>query len=288
MDTGVVFELSPGGKWWTETVLHTFTGGTDGAYPTEGPVMDSAGNLYGKTLQTSTRSGIVYELTRFRGGWAEQTIYSLGSSVNYSFENNPGLTIDSAGNIFGSESYGKYDGSKIFELSPDGNGGWDSTVIFTFDDTATNTLVVGNDGNLYGTTVNGSRKHDGTVFELRLGKNGEWAKKSLYAFQGGDDGEIPQAGITLDSAGNIYGTTGYGGASTVCGVTTLGVRCGTVFELTAPIGNGTYQEKILWSFDLTDGAEPTAGLFLDSESNLYGTAEFGGANYAGVAFEVIQ
>src|SRR5215471_15905588 len=92
-------------------------------------------------------------------------------------------------------------------------------------------------------------------------------EKVIYAFQGGSDGEWPMAGLTLDSASNLYGTTFYGGdASPSCG-------CGIVFELTHS-ANG-WSKRTLYEFNLDDGAYPAAGMIFDGIGNLYGTTSGG-------------
>ncbi|MGB6386422.1 MAG: choice-of-anchor tandem repeat GloVer-containing protein [Terriglobales bacterium] len=273
---GVVFELSPGsaGASWTETILYSFAGGTDGFFPTSGVIMDPAGNLYGTTLDGgSAGNGTVFELSPSGGGWAKQTIYNVDTS-GYA-----GLTMDASGNIFGVSQ------SSVFELSPNGNGGWNPIVIHTFTSnkrglklaTAPNgTLVFDKAGNLYGTRTGGGANNNGVVFELSPGKNGKWTEKSLYAFSGTDgDGAHPYAGIVFDAAGNIYGTT-FGGGT---------YKDGTVFELVAPVGKGSYQEKVLWSFNGTDGEEPDYGLIVDSSGNLYGTTPYGDGNPNGACYE---
>lgn len=117
---GVVFELSPSGATWKETVLYSFTGGTDGDTPVAGLIMDSAGNLYGTTLNGGTNNnGTVFELRPSANGWTEQVIYNLDTSF-------AGLTMDAAGNIFGASL------NSVFELSPNGKGGWNSTVLHAF------------------------------------------------------------------------------------------------------------------------------------------------------------
>ncbi|MGA3092130.1 MAG: choice-of-anchor tandem repeat GloVer-containing protein [Terriglobales bacterium] len=117
---GVVFELSPAGSSWTEAVLYSFAGGADGANPANGLVMDHAGNLYGSTPSGGT-AGTVFELMSSGSGWTEQVIYSDGGST-------AGVTIDGAGNVYG---VGLYPG-RVFEVSPDGSGGWTSSVLYTF------------------------------------------------------------------------------------------------------------------------------------------------------------
>src|SRR5450755_878403 len=133
---GVVFELSPVGGNWTESVLYTFpTGGLEGFSPANGLIMDQAGNLYGTTLcggggaaasGCGVGAGTVFELSFSGGTWTHQIIYAPGSSTGYGIY--AGLTMDSAGNgnIFGATD------SAAFELSPDGKGGWTPKVLHTF------------------------------------------------------------------------------------------------------------------------------------------------------------
>jgi len=273
---GVVFELSPVGTSWTETVLYSFAVGTDGFFPENGLIMDSAGNLYGKTLSGgSSNNGTVFELSPSGGGWKEQVIYSEPKQYRGSYA--PGLTMDAAGNIFGITG-----GSQVFELSPNGSGGWNPTILHGFPggkDRASpeGTLALDKAGNLYGTTLIGGAYGAGTVYKLSPGKFGKYGVTTLYSFTGGGDGGNPWAGVVLDAAGNIYGTTVAGGE--------CGYGCGgTVFELVPPVCKGSYNEKVLWGFNGADGNDPVASLILDSAGNLYGTTQFGGG--WGDVFEV--
>ena len=277
-DQGTVFELSPVGISWSETILHNFEETVDGALPVSGPVMDAAGNLYGTLYQGNTNSGVVYELSPSGGSWSSKVIYTSGDNVNY--PGSAGLTLDAAGNIFGVANQ-----ATVFELSPNGKGGWNSTVIHAFPSAANayGTFVLDHAGSLYGTTARLGSKGHGIVYRLSLGKKGNWIQTNLYSFQAGQDGSQPFAGIVFDSAGNIYGTTRSGGAH----------GDGTVFELVAPVGKGNYQEKVLWSFGSADGLDPTSSLILDSAGNLYGATLAGGTggicvngNGCGVVFEV--
>ena len=183
--------------------------------------------------------------------------------------------MDAAGNIYGATS------STVFELSPNGNGGWNPTIIHTFagypyDGTiAEGTPVLDQFGNLYGTTYGGGIYNRGTVYVLSRGQNGEWTEKILYSFQGGKNGANPAAGIVFDAAGNIYGTTALEGSN----------GHGTVFELAA-LGGSHYQQIVLWTFNGTDGEGPLGSLILDNASNLYGTTNSGGSSNAGTVFEV--
>jgi uncharacterized repeat protein (TIGR03803 family) len=136
-------------------------------------------------------------------------------------------------------------------------------------------LVLDSDGNLYGATVAGgvytsspcaANSGCGTVFELSPAGGGPWTEKVLHTFTGNPDGFDPQAGVTTDSAGNLYGTTTYGGVSTACN---SGVGCGTVFELVKGTG-GAWTEHVIHSFDLTDGYYPYSPLSFHAD-NYFGT-----------------
>jgi len=268
---GVVFELSPVETSWTETVLHSFAGGADGAEPESGLIMDPAGNLYGTTVWSgSGAGGTVFELSPSASGWTEQVIYAVGSSS--------GLTMDASGNIFG------LTGEIVFELSPNGNGGWNPTAIYSF---ACNrrcprgtypygTLVLDQARNLYGTTIYGGAKNFGTVYRLSPG-NGAWTEKVLHSFASLEgqprDGRYPQGGIVLDGYGSIYGATRIGG----------NYGDGTVFEI--DLFGDSSRERVLWSFSGTDGLFPAGSLILGGGGDLYGTAA-GGLSASGVVFKV--
>ncbi len=278
---GVVFKLTRSANAWTETVLYNFAGGSsDGANPQNGLIVDAAGNYYGTTQAGGAYGGgTVFKLSPSPSGWTEQVIYSATPS---GFPLTAGLTMDTAGNIFGAS------GSTVFELSPNGKGGWNPGVIHTFTGGprgakdgigAEGTPVLDQAGNLYGTTYNGGVSQVGTVYELTPDK-GTWTEKILHAFGGKGDGTTPWGGVLLDVAGNLYGTTLYGGHGP-----------GTVYELIAPVGGeGVYKEKILLNFDATDGWAPFSSLIWDHSGNLYGTTSEGGTNEGyygdGYAFEI--
>jgi uncharacterized repeat protein (TIGR03803 family) len=272
---GVVFELSRTGGIWTETVLFNFPGGQHNSSPANGLIKDRAGNLYGTC--GGGKGGGVFELTPSGSGWSEKLIFTdaLG--------NDAGLTMDAAGNIFGIGGI-TYPNTAVFELSPNGTGGWKRTVIhsFTLPEGALSlngTLVLDGGGNIYGTTGYGGAQNLGTVFKLSpvKGKPGKWTYADLYDFTGSPDGAGPFAGVVLNN-GNIYGTTNSGGTYSL----------GTVFELAAA-GKGSYAEKVLWNFNGTDGLTPYGGVILHKTGvfDLYGATVTGGANGEGVVFEVI-
>jgi uncharacterized repeat protein (TIGR03803 family) len=274
---GTVWELSPVGPSWKETVLYSFNGFSRGNFcPINGLIMDSAGNLYGTTYSDGPAS--VFKLSPSSGGWTEQVIYSFSGDGGLRYN---GLAMDSRGNIFGSTP------STVFELSPNGNGGWTPTVIHSWLGTTfvlpTGNPVLDSAGNLYGVTYQGGAYGTGSVYKLSPKRKGGWAFKSLYSFNGCPHHlGGPVAGVVLGVSGNLYGTTPLGGS--YCGTTNQGY--GTVFELVAPVGSGSYTEKVLWNFSGTDGANPYATLTRDSAGKLYGTTASGGSNGGGVVFEV--
>jgi uncharacterized repeat protein (TIGR03803 family) len=265
---GVVFKLSPAGQSWTETVLHSFTGGVDGINPTSGLIMDSKGSLYG------TSNAAVFALSPSGGSWNLQVLYQNGGGTHAA------LTMDHTGNLFGVNFL-----SYVFELSPNGSGGWNpATIIHTFTGAPGDgyypegTLALDKAGNLYGTTTNGGASNRGTVYELSPGTGGVWSEQILHSFGGTiADGQGPWAGVVFDATGNIYGTTPSSGRQ---------VTAGAVYELVPQVGTGTYKEKVLWTFDFTDGAVPNGGVILDSAGNLYGTTSSYGALNGGNAYRI--
>ena len=138
-------------------------------------------------------------------------------------------------------------------------------------------LIADTQGNLYGTTAGGGGSCDcGTVFMLSL-QNGAWVETILYRFNGGD-GASPQAALTFDAAGNLYGTTASGGPT----------HDGTVFMLSPTSPGQPWTETVLYNFTgRQDGEYPVAGVAFDTSGNLYGTTLFGGGSpNAGVVFQV--
>jgi uncharacterized repeat protein (TIGR03803 family) len=281
---GAAFELTPQSDGsWTEAVLHNFgSTSTDGIIPWGGLIPDADGNLYGTTTQGgSTTGGTVFELALKPGGGAtEKILYSvtLGPVGN--------LIFDSSGNLYGVASEGgTYGRGAVYELSPTANGGWAEKLLHSFNGTdgfdPYAGVILDAAGNLYGATTNGGTgsclNGCGVVYELVRQPGDIWKEKVLHNFNG-TDGYEPFANLIRDAAGNLYGTTFYGGD--------LNCSCGVVFEV-SPTANGGWSEKTVYAFHGTDGANPYASLIFDVAGNLYGTTFFGGSNGGGTAFEII-
>jgi hypothetical protein len=242
---GTVFKLDPTGA---ETVLYRFMGGADGLAP-NWLVRDAAGNLYGTASVVGSASGLVFKLDPS----GTLTVLHSGGSPG-------GLVMDAAGNIYGTSSDG------IFKLDPAGT----FTVL---DSTAGSgaTLALDAAGNLYGTTgyggnTGGACANSGCGFVFKLDTAGIYTV--LYSFTGvGDDGYNPVAGVVVDGAGNVYGTTPQGGALNCIDHSNKKFGCGIVFKL-SPAGVET-----VFSLD-GSGYYPVAGLALDAAGKIYGTTKF--------------
>ena len=134
----------------------------------------------------------------------------------------------------------------------------------------TGRLIFDQAGSFYGTTSNGGAHGLGTVFELVPGQGGSWTEKVLHHFTGGNDGANPIAGgVSFDPAGNLYGTTSYGGE----------YGSGTVYKL-APNSDGSWSESVLYSFG-ADGWGTNGPLSIDAAGNLYGVQFAGGSGACG-------
>jgi uncharacterized repeat protein (TIGR03803 family) len=277
---GTVFELSPredGG--WSEKVLHSFGNGSDGAGPVGSLIFDGAGNLYGTTSGGGIHNGCsggcgtVFELTPREGGsWSETILHNFGHRDGTVPQ--AGLIFDATGNLYSTTSQGGiYDGGTVFSMQPRQGGGWTVTVLYNFNQEQNGggpvgTLVMDRAGNLYGATSYGGSFYDyGAVFELKRRQGGGWTEAVLHSFGAPSDGSMPQAGLIIDAAGNLYGTTMVGGT----------YNWGAVFSLT-PGQDGSWTESVLYSFNNRgrDGSLPGSGLLFDPAGNLYGTTIAGG------------
>src|SRR5579872_3961646 len=213
---GTVFELTPlPGGGWTETVLYSFLGGSDGGEPGYGAlILDAAGNLYGTTLQGGTATdacpqgcGTVFELTpppQPGGAWSETVLHSFQGGSSDAALPTSGVVFDQNGNLYGNTIEGG-SGGTVFELSPPQvpGGAWTETLIYTFNGSSDGVspfgaLLFEPPDDLYGTTFFGGSRCPpggcGTVFNLHHSSDGSWSESILYSF-GGVDGNNPEAGV---------------------------------------------------------------------------------------------
>lgn len=280
---GNVFKLTPSGTGWTRSTLHNFTGGSDGAYPGAGLVFDGAGNLYGTTVYggyptksecTATAGcGTVFKLTPAVTGWTETVLRRFsGSDGNQPFAS---LIFDANGFLCGTTYLG---GGYGVGTAFGGFARHSFSTTFKEGSHPLGSLISDSKANLYGTTYISPAPGQGAVFKLTPSPNGPYFNTYVLHTFTGSDGSRPAAGLIFDGAGNLYGTTTVGGASSGF--------AGTVFKLT-PSGT-RWTETLLYSFTGgKDGAQPYAGVTLDQAGHLYGTTVYGGAHGAGVVFEVI-
>jgi uncharacterized repeat protein (TIGR03803 family) len=273
----------------TLTTLYSFAPLPDGASPFDTPIA-VAGNLYGTTFSGGSAvctggCGTVFKLTPSRNDrrWRETVLYGFTGSdgTNPAAGLNPvaGLIADAAGNLYGTTEFGGGASGcsggcgTVFKVTPSGT----ETVLhsFTGSDGASPVagLIADAAGNLYGTTELGGGTIGcsggcGTVFKVTP----KGVESVLYSFKGGSDGANPFAALIADAAGNLYGTTFFGGAS----------GKGTVFKLT-PSG----AESVLYSFTgENDGANPLTGLIADAAGNFYGMTNNGGTGMYGTVFKL--
>lgn len=252
-----------------ESLLYSFgsTSG-DGTAPVGGLVQASDGNFYGTTSSGGTfESGAVYKTTP---GGAYSLLYSFSASVGSDFANPQATLVQVAdGVLYGTTLGGGANGSgTVFSITTAGG----ETLLYSFqavsvgastdDSINPSGLVLGSDGNLYGTTYYGGTHNQGTIFKITPAG----IQTVIYSFAGGADGSYPAAPLIQASDGNFYGTTQQGGTND---------SSGTVFRLTL-----AGEESVLYSFgaSLQDANEPRGGLVQASDGNLYGTAgggEFG-------------
>ena len=209
---GAVYELTPSQGQWTPTVLHTFTGLSDGGAPTSGLIFDPAGNLYSTTYVGGAYSlGTVFELTPSGSGWTESVLHDFAGG-NDGANPEAGLVFDSSSNLYGVTAFG---GSHIygtaFELQAS-NGGFSYSILYNFgveSETPVPTLTLDSAGNLYGTAQSGGTGGVGAVFRLSP-SGGSWNYTSLHDFTFSTGG-YPLGNVIRDAIGNLYGTTPYGG-----------------------------------------------------------------------------
>jgi uncharacterized repeat protein (TIGR03803 family) len=265
---GTLFRLSPNASGgWRFNVLHAFSGVNDGNYPTSSPTIDTAGNVFVSASPGIINDGVIFEMV---AGARGRTIHSFSGTFDGAEPG--GVTVDAAGNLYGVTFAGGANGlGTVFKLTPGSGGQWTESLLYFFSTgdggySPANNLAFDSSGNLYGTTSTGGAYQGGVVYQLTPGSGGQWTETVLHAFAGGSDGASP-AGITLDAAGNLFGTARTGGDATC--------DCGAVYELTPSSAGWT--ETTLYAFTgQADGGYVEGNPLLDPAGNLYGTTAGGG------------
>jgi uncharacterized repeat protein (TIGR03803 family) len=292
---GTVFALSPpsaGQIAWTEIIIHRFRGEAGGgtSNPQAGLTMGAGGVLYGTTAGSGNDGGAVFAVQPPAVGetrWTEKLLHRFSGGKD-GFRPFSGLIIGAGGVLYGTTSLGGNSACNcgtVFALMPPAAGKtrWTKRVLHSFDGAdgsyPDSALLMDGAGNLFGTTVSGSRSA-GTVFQLVRPGLGEtrWSHRLLHSFGRHHDGNYPEAGLIIDARGVLYGTTGAGGDS----------GFGTVFELSPPAAGETqWTETVLYSFkDGNDGDRPTGDLIMDPNGVLYGTTYIGGVSDRGTVFQL--
>jgi hypothetical protein len=259
----------------TFTVLHPFTGASDGAIPYGGLTLDQAGNIYGTASAggftgnncTAAGCGTVFKLTHRGSGWTFAPLYIFQGNTD-GVAPYAGVTIGPNGTLYGTTLLGGYGTGTLFNLSPPahatGNvlGGWTETVLYLFDNGASypvyGKVIFDSAGNIYGTTYEGGLEctdggNCGTVFKLTPSSGG-WSKTG-YAFPGGSSGGNPLSGVVMDGSRNLYGTTSAASVTPVA------------YEL-IPSASG-WTEIVLHTFGYFD--DPRGGVIFDGTGGLFGT-----------------
>jgi uncharacterized repeat protein (TIGR03803 family) len=237
-DNGAVTELVPGAGGWTQNYLCSFCEKAycpDRAIPVSGGILDDAGNLYGTTEYGGTGQqggnwGTAYELRHNSDGtWQHQVLYNFPGFYGDGVRLLAGLVLDKYGNLYGATIQGgSIDCGTVFKLTH-GTNGWKETIVHDFTQPKSgcgpSAVTFDDAGNLYGTAGGGTGECEagcGVVFKLTLASGSKWKYNVLHHFTG-NDGAYPDAGVTLDQKGNLYGTTELGGG---------GHSVGVVFEIT--------------------------------------------------------
>ena len=234
------------------------------------PTLDSNGNLFGTTPYGGTNDcGIVFELSPSANGqWTERTIFNFSqTSGRLPFT---GVILDGAGNLYGvAQGPGGPDGTgkgTVYKLSKVA-WGWSFSLLYTFRGPRgaypIGSLVFDSVGNLYGTTSEGGKTNNGTVFELTPTTQGQWKETLLHDFTGRSDGGMPWAGLTIDPAGNLYGIAAF-------------TATNTAFKL-SPSSRGGWIFEVLADVIPANGYVNLAPFLLDSAGNLYNVTSIGGS-----------
>jgi len=252
---GTIFRITPAGAF---TDLHDFSF-SDGAGPQGGLSLALDGNFYGTTYQGGTHSrGTIFRITP---AGAFTSLYSFNGTTDGAYPRIPPVMAQD-GNLYGVT--GDDTNAVLYKLSSAGA----FSVVGTLATKSYSPLLLGIDGNLYGTTLGGGTYNSGTVFQFSPSAK---TIKTLFSFH---TEWSPQGPLIQGVDGALYGTTGSGGTG----------DGGCVFRVTT---SGSY--KAIYQFTVsgtTDGRYPQTGVVQGSDGFLYGVASDGGAFGLGTLFKV--
>jgi uncharacterized repeat protein (TIGR03803 family) len=280
---GVAYKLTNSGGVWTQTVIHTFTGGDDGSGPGSGLTVGWHGTIYGVTPTGGANGqGVVYQLKPMPDGTYKLTVLHAFTGGVDGAGGSAGRLLLHSGSLYGVTTAGGANGKGVaFEITPT-HGVWQFTTLYAFKGQPDagfpySTLTMDVQGRLYGTTYYDGAHNLGSVYQLTLRHDGTWREQVLYSFKGGTDGSGSIGNVVIDRTGAIYGTTSAGGAS---------CNCGVIFKVTHRF-DGSWKETVRYRFKgAPDGAFAYNGMVGDSVGNFYGTTVHGGTTDDGVIYKL--
>ncbi len=273
----------------TFTTLHTFTSSPDGSSPFGGLVADRNGNYYGTTQHGgSSGNGTVFEMSPPGAGssaWTETVVWNFAAGADGSIPSFQ-LVIDGKGNLYGEtqEGGGSCGCGSVFVLVPPKTSGasWTKRIIY---DPAGSTagfyggLMLDSTGAVYGIQSAGGAFAEGLAFKITPVSGGGYQSTVLYSFGATKaDSMTPYGPLTMDSSGNLYGASFYGGK----------YQEGTVYKLSPPAaGSGAWSNTVLFSFNTgTGGNFPDGNVILDKTGRIYGQTTGGGGTFYGTIFRL--
>lgn len=296
---GAVFKLTHRSKGWSESVLYSFTDGSDGGYP-QGPLsFDQSNNVYGTTAGGGNAAcpllggcGTVFMLTH-SSNWKERIVHAFSAADGeYPYTR---LVVDSHGNIFGTapkggSGCGSIGCGVVFELVKSGSSWSDKTVhAFTNGDDGGSPaagLITDLKGNLYGTTTAGGT-HGGGVAYMLVRSRSRWKQKILFDFSSASGVYGPYGELAFDTHGDLFGAAAGGNT---CTVGRQRFSCGVIYEL-SPATSGLWKETTVLQFTFSaNGWDPNGALLLDASGAIFGTtqrAHVNGAGCCGAVYEAM-
>lgn len=279
---GVTYKLSQAGGVWTQTVIHTFTGGDDGSGPGSGLTLSPNGGLYGVTPTGGANGqGVIFLLKPVKNGpWQLEVMHAFTGGDDGA-GGSAGRLLLSKGILYGVTTVGGANGQGVAYQLAKKNGAWQLTPIYAFQGEPDagfpyGGLAIDGQGNLYGTTYYDGANDLGSVYQLAPQPDGTWQERVLYSFKGGRNGSSSISNVVFDKTGALYSTTSAGGANCDCGV---------IFKLT-PGDNGQWKETVAYRFTgAPDGGFVYNGMVGDGAGNFYGATVHGGTGDDGAIYK---